>query len=127
MEINKPDVVAEVTEAHDRYEAALAANDVETLNELFWASPLTLRYGPTENLYGHEAIAEFRRSRPGHGVVRRVTTSVITAYGDDFATTNLQYVRPDSGRIGRQSQSWARTPEGWRIVAAHVSDMVEPG
>ena len=121
MEINLPEVVAEVAAAFRRYDAALQSNDVLVLDELFWESPYTLRYGVTENLYGYAQIAAFRAARPGHGLERRTLRSVITSYGPDFATVNIEYQRPGSDAIGRQSQTWARMPEGWRIVAAHVS------
>lgn len=116
-----------MTAAHDRYEKALEGNDLDTLDELFWDNQLTLRYGPNGNLYGHEAISAFRRGRNIDGVVRTVTRSVVTTFGDDFATTNIEYVRPDGDTVGRQSQAWARTQDGWRIVAAHVSDVKKPG
>ena len=122
MEINIPEIVAEVTAAHDRYEAALGANDVAVLDELFWDSAHTLRYGATENLYGYAAIAAFRAGRGAPGP-RDVTRVVVTTFGRDHATTNLEYMRGNDGRIGRQSQAWVRMPEGWRIVAAHVSVM----
>jgi hypothetical protein len=124
MEINNPQALAEVSASFRRYEDALATNDVAVLNELFWDSPLTLRYGITEILYGHEAIAAFRGARSPAGLAREVTNTVITSYGRDFATTNIEFRR--SGRHGRQSQAWARMPEGWRIVAAHVSYLDEP-
>ncbi|MGF1525413.1 MAG: oxalurate catabolism protein HpxZ [Candidatus Competibacterales bacterium] len=121
MEINLPEVVAEVTAAFERYETALMANDVATLNELFWHSDHTLRYGVNENLYGHDAIAAFRASRSVADVVsRQHLRTVITTYGRDTATANLEYRRA-SGENGRQSQTWVRFAEGWRIVAAHVS------
>lgn len=123
MDINMPDVVAEVTAAFQRYEAALVGNDVAVLDESFWNSPHTLRYGATENLYGHEAIAAFRAARPSTGLERSLARTVITTYGRDFATANTEFRRPGNPRIGRQSQSWARMPEGWRVVAAHVSFM----
>jgi hypothetical protein len=122
VDVNIPEVVAEVTAAHDRYEAALGANDVAILDELFWNSPRTLRYGATENLYGSDEIAAFRAGRSAPGL-REVTRVVVTSYGRDFATTNLEYRRDGSESIGRQSQAWVRMPEGWRIVAAHVSVM----
>ena len=121
MEINAPQVVAEVTAAFERYETALMANDVETLNELFWDSPHTLRYGVWENLYGHAAIAAYRRGVPGGAPQRSNGRTVITTYGSDFATVNREFQRANGGGPGRQSQSWVRLPEGWRIVAAHVS------
>lgn len=120
-EINRPEVVAEVTAAFERYEVALVTNDVAVLDELFWNSPHTLRYGATENLYGHDAICEFRASRPSSGLSRTLGKTVITTYGHDFATANTEFVRAGSDRTGRQSQTWLRTPEGWRVVSAHVS------
>ncbi len=121
MEINLPEVVAEVTAAFERYEAALVANDVAILNELFWDSPLTLRYGVAENLYGHAEIAAFRaRPRPS-SIDRTLPRTVITSYGTDFATANTEFARKATGRRGRQSHTWMRTEEGWRVVAAHVS------
>ncbi|GAB4472614.1 MAG: oxalurate catabolism protein HpxZ [Elainellaceae cyanobacterium] len=121
MEINRPDVVAEVTAAFKRYEQALVSNDVETLDELFWQSPHTIRYGATENLYGYEAIAAFRANRPTADLSRTLSNTVITTYGRDFATANTEYRRTSSGKTGRQSQTWVRTAEGWRVVCAHVS------
>ena len=123
MDINLPDVVAEVTAAVDRYETALVNNQVEVLDVLFWNSPHTLRYGAGENLYGYEAIRAFRAARSPQGLARRVLRTVVTTYGQDFATANLEFQRDGSDRIGRQSQTWMRTPEGWRVVAAHVSLM----
>lgn len=121
MAINRPDVLAEVTAVFQRYERALVANDVAVLDELFWDSPHTLRYGVGENLYGYPAIAAFRASRPAQGLAREVLRTVITTYGADFATANIEFRRAGSDRTGRQSQTWLRTPEGWRVVAAHVS------
>jgi hypothetical protein len=126
LELNLPHVVAEITEAFARYEAALVSNDVAVLDELFWNSPLTLRYGITENLYGYEAIAAFRSGRPSVGLARTTRNTVITTYGEDFATTNIEFLRPPGTRIGRQSQTWVRMPEGWRVVSAHVSYMDMP-
>jgi hypothetical protein len=119
MEINHSQTLAEVTAAFGRYDDALKTNDVAVLNELFWERPLTLRYGTGEVLYGHDEIAGFRGARNPAGLARVVTKTVVTSYGRDFATTNIEFTR--SGRHGRQSQAWARMPEGWRIVAAHVS------
>lgn len=121
MDINIPEVLAEVTAAHDRYEAALMANDVDVLDELFWTNALTLRYGIGEQLYGHDQIAAFRAARPSAGLARTTDPVIVTTYGQDFGTANLEFYRESIGGIGRQSQSWARMPEGWRIVAAHVS------
>jgi hypothetical protein len=119
--INLPAVVAEVTAAFDRYEDALVNNKVEVLDELFWDSPHTLRYGATENLYGFDAIQAFRAGRPTTGLARQLLRTVITTYGNDFATANCEFRREGSTKTGRQSQTWMRTAQGWRVVAAHVS------
>ena len=123
MDINLPDVLAEVTAAVECYEAALVSNDVQVLDTLFWNSPHTLRYGAGENLYGYDEIRAFRAQRSPQGLAREVLRTVITTYGQDFATANLEFQREGSTRIGRQSQTWMRTPQGWRVVAAHVSLM----
>jgi hypothetical protein len=120
-DINIPDVHAEVCAVLDRYEDALVNNKVEVLDELFWNSPHTLRYGATENLYGYAEIQAFRAGRPSVGLARTVTRTVVTTYGRDFATANIEFVRSGSTKTGRQSQTWMRTAEGWRVVAAHVS------
>ncbi len=125
MQINDPATVAEVTAAFERYETALMANDIATLNALFWESPHTLRYGVAENLYSHAEIADYRHGVAGGAPQRENGRTVITTYGRDFATVNREFVRKPSGRQGRQSQTWARMPEGWRIVAAHVSLLPE--
>ena len=117
--VNLPRVVVEVTAAFNRYEQALVTNDVAVLDELFWKSPLTLRYGATENLYGHDEIAQFRGARSPAGLARKLVKVVITTYGTDFATANCEFER--GGKSGRQSHSWIRTSDGWRIAAAHVS------
>ncbi len=124
MDTNLPDVLAEVTAQFTRYEQALVTNDVAVLDELFWNSPLTLRYGVTENLYGYDEIAAFRAARPSKGLTREVRRTVITTYGRDFATTNIEFQRIGADRPGRQSQTWVRTDQGWRIVSAHVSLMI---
>ena len=121
LPINLPEVVAEVTAAFDRYEDALVNNKVDVLDELFWDSPHTLRYGATENLYGYDAIRAFRASRPAQGLAREILRTVITTYGRDFATANVEFRRTGSTKTGRQSQTWMRTAQGWRVVAAHVS------
>lgn len=127
MEINKPAVVAEVEAAFARYETALTTNDVATLDELFWRSPHTIRYGVAENLYGHEAISGFRAARSPQGLSRTLSGTVITTYGDDAATASTLFERAAAGaRIGRQMQTWLRTPDGWRVVAAHVSLIDRP-
>jgi hypothetical protein len=123
MDINLPDVLADVTAAFERYEVALVTNDVAVLDELFWNSPHTLRYGATENLYGYPEIQAFRAGRPSTGLARTLGRTVITTYGCDVATANTEFHRAGSDRVGRQSQTWLRTPEGWRVVAAHVSLM----
>lgn len=123
MDINLPAVLAEVTAAVECYEAALVSNDVQVLDTLFWNSPHTLRYGAGENLYGYDEIRAFRARRSPQGLAREVMRTVITTYGQDFATANLEFQREGSTRIGRQSQTWMRTPQGWRVVSAHVSLM----
>lgn len=119
--INQPEVLAEVQAVFARYEDALVNNHVEVLDELFWDSPHTLRYGATENLYGYAQIQAFRAGRPAQGLQRRLLKTVITTYGRDFATANVEFQREGSSRTGRQSQTWLRTEAGWRVVAAHVS------
>ena len=121
-EINIPEIVAEVTESFMRYEAAIVANDIDTIDSLFWDSPLTLRYGPNGTLVGHAAISAFRRARNITGFERTLKDTLITTFGRDYAVANTEFERPGSSVIGRQSQTWMRMPEGWRIVSAHVSD-----
>ncbi len=121
MDINRPDVLAAVTAVCDRYEQALVANDVDTLDELFWNSAHVLRYGPAENLYGFDQIAGFRAVRSPLNLQRTVVRRTITTFGDDFATANVEFMRPPANRVGRQSQTWVRMPDGWKVVAAHVS------
>lgn len=123
MRINIPEVLEEVTVAFNAYEAALMGNDVATLDGLFWSSPHVIRYGATENLHGHDAILAFRKARPGNGLQRALRNTVITTFGQDFATANTEFTKTTTPRIGRQSHSWARTSDGWKIVAAHVSLM----
>ena len=122
--INIPEIVAEVSAAFARYEAALVGNDVATLDGLFWNAPHTVRYGVTENLYGHDEIRAFRAGRSPAGLARSLQHTVITTFGRDFATASTEFRRVGSDRIGRQTQSWVRFPEGWRVVAAHVSLLV---
>jgi AtzH-like len=122
MEIDLPEVVAEVTNAFARYEKALVSNDVATLDELFRDDARTIRYGGGENLYGFKEIMAFRAARPSAGLARTLSKTVITTYGRDFAVASTLYDRPSfPGKIGRQMQTWVRFPEGWRVVAAHVS------
>ena len=121
MVINDPDVLAEVSTAFARYEDALVNNRVEVLDELFWPSPSTVRYGVGENLVGIEAIRAFRAARASAGLARDLERTLITTFGRDFATAMTEFRRGGSASVGRQSQTWVRFPEGWRVVAAHVS------
>lgn len=126
MEIDLPDVLSEVRAAFARYEAALIANDVETLDALFRNDPRTLRYGIAENLYGYDDISAFRAARSPLGLARSTSRTVITTYGRDFAVASTLFHRPSLvGKVGRQMQSWVRFEEGWFIVAAHVSIIAE--
>ncbi len=128
MEIDLPDVLAEVSEQFARYEKALVSNDVAALGELFRNDRRTLRYGIGENLYGYEAINAFRAARSPAGLMRKTDKTVITTYGRDAAVASTLFYRDSApGRVGRQMQTWMRFPEGWRIVAAHVSIIDEPG
>jgi hypothetical protein len=122
MEINIPDVAAEVRAAFLRYQRAVDTNDVETMNTLFWDSPFTVRFAPNGTLVGHDAIAAFRQTRTGSSVERRLQNTVITTFGRDFAATNTESTKTGKRSVSRQSQAWVRTPLGWRIVSAHVSD-----
>jgi ketosteroid isomerase-like protein len=126
LEINIPDVVAEVREAWLRYNRALGDNDVATMNELFWESPHTVRYGYAENLYGHDEIARYRAAQTGRRD-RSLGRHVITTFGRDLAYTWTETRTAGSDRAGRQTQVWVRAAEGWRIAAAHVSHMDAPG
>jgi hypothetical protein len=121
MIINDSGVLAEVKAAFDRYERALGENDIAVLNELFWNSESTVRYGIAEQLYGYNAIAGFRAARDPVDLKRELTKVVFTSYGKDFATASCEYRRVASGKRGRQMQTWLRTPHGWKVVAAHVS------
>ncbi len=125
MIINDPAILAEVTERFEAYESALGANDLATLDGFFWDSPHVLRYGVGENLTGIDMIRAFRRGRVGGSPPRTLHNTVVTTWGRDFATTNTEFRRVNSVRIGRQTQVWVRMPEGWRIVAGHVSMMQE--
>ncbi|MBI1205294.1 MAG: oxalurate catabolism protein HpxZ [Rhodopseudomonas sp.] len=126
MQIDLPEVVAEVRKAFDEYEDALVNNKVDKLDELFRDDPRTIRYGGGENLYGYAAIKAFRGARSPVGLGRTLSQTVITTYGTDFATASTLYDRPSAaGKIGRQMQTWVKFPEGWRVVAAHVS-MIDP-
>jgi AtzH-like len=126
MEVDLPEVVAEVTAAFERYETALVTNDVATLDALFKDDPRTIRYGSAENLYGHGEIRAFRAARSAAGLARTLSKTVITAYGRDLAVASTLFHRAaNPGKLGRQMQTWVRFPQGWRIVAAHVSLMDE--
>jgi Protein of unknown function (DUF3225) len=127
MEVDLPDVLAEVTEQFKRYEAALVSNDVAVLDELFRADPRTLRYGIGENLYGYDAIMAFRAGRSPAGLMRKTAETVISSYGRDTAVASTLFYRDTApGKVGRQMQTWVRFAEGWKIVAAHVSIIDEP-
>lgn len=126
-EIDLPDVVAEVTEAFNRYEQALVSNDVEALDALFRDDPRTIRYGGAENLYGHVEIRAFRAGRSPAGLMRKLSKTVITAYGRDCAVASTLFTRDTAPqKVGRQMQTWVRFPEGWRVVAAHVNVIYGP-
>lgn len=129
MDIDIPDVKAEVQAAFDRYERALIDNDVAALDAFFRDHPSTIRYGTDENLYGYQEIAAFRAARPAAGLGRTLMRTMITTYGRDFAVASTLYIRPSSGpgRIGRQMQTWVRFDDGWKVVAAHVSLIADPG
>ena len=125
-DINLPEVLAEVRAVFARYEDALVNNRIEVLDELFWPSEFTVRYGAGENLVGIEAIRAFRNARSPLGLARTLANTVITTYGRDFATASTEFHRDGNSAIGRQSQTWVRFAEGWRVVAAHVS-LINPG
>lgn len=122
MEINIPEIVAEVTDAFMAYEKALLANDVDMIDELFWNDEKTLRYGPNGTVVSHEALSAFRRGRDIGAWTRTLKDTYIVTFGRDFAVANTESTRPTADGISRQSQTWVRMPEGWRIVSAHVSD-----
>jgi hypothetical protein len=122
VEIDRPDIVAEVAAAFHRYEQALISNDLATRDALFWDDPRTTRYGASENLHSIDAILAFRQARSPIGLGRRLAETRITTDGSDFATAATLFYRDSApGKIGRQMQTWVRTPAGWRIVAAHIS------
>jgi hypothetical protein len=123
QEVNLPEVVAELRDLYPRYENALVSNDVETLVNMFWAAPEVMRFGVTENLYGHEELEAFRKSRPPANLARTGKRLEIVSFGHDFASITLEFERvtPKGTSHGRQSQVWVRFPQGWRIVSAHVS------
>jgi ketosteroid isomerase-like protein len=122
MQIDLPEVVAEVKAAFERYEKAMVANDVATLDALFHDDARTIRYGSSENLYGYETIKSFRAARSPAGLARTLSQTVISSYGQDFAVASTLFHRASApGKVGRQMQTWVRFPQGWRVVAAHVS------
>ncbi len=121
MIVNDARVLAEVRAAFDAYERALMENDLDALDALFWQSRHTVRYGPGQNLYGIDAIAAFRLNRPGGSPPRMLGSVAIASFGNDVATANAEFQRAGADRPGRQSQTWVRFPEGWRVVSAHVS------
>jgi hypothetical protein len=122
MQIDLPEVVAEVKAAFDRYEKAMVANNVATLDALFHDDARTIRYGSSENLYGYETIKSFRAARSPAGLARTLSQTVISSYGRDFAVASTLFHRASApGKVGRQMQTWVRFPQGWRVVAAHVS------
>ena len=126
MEIDLPEVVTEVRAAFERYEQALVANDVTALDAMFHADARTIRYGGGENLYGHGEIATFRAARSPLGLARTLSRTVITAYGRDHAIASTLFHRASMpGKVGRQMQTWVRFPDGWFVVAAHVSVIAE--
>ena len=128
MVVNDPQTLAEVEALFADYERALVGNDVEALDNFFWRDPRAIRYGGGENLYGFEEIAAFRAGRSPAGLARDLKRTVITTFGRDMATASTLFLRDSApGKVGRQMQTWARLPEGWRIVAAHVSLIAEPG
>ncbi|TBW37434.1 oxalurate catabolism protein HpxZ [Siculibacillus lacustris] len=127
MEIDRPEIVAEVRAVFETYEAALTGNDVATLDRLFLEAPTTIRYGVGENLHGFSEIAAFRAGRSPAGLARRLERTVITTFGTDFAVVSTLFRRDATpARVGRQMQTWVRTAEGWRVAAAHVSVIDDP-
>jgi hypothetical protein len=121
-EIDLPEVLAEITAAFNRYEKALTTNAVAVLDDTFRVDPRTIRYGGTEILYGHDEIAAFRAARSPVGLARTISKTIITTYGRDFAVASTLFHRATMpGKVGRQMQSWVKFPDGWHVVAAHVS------
>lgn len=128
MTINDPAIHAEVRALYPAYEKALVENDVDTLTRMFWSSAYAMRFGVGENLYGVDEIEAFRKARPATGLARQVTRLDVVTFGNDYASVTLEFERQTPAKMvrGRQSQVWVRLPEGWRIVAAHVSLLAEP-
>ena len=121
--LNAPDALAELNAAFDVYEDALVHNKVSVLDELFWTHPLTLRFGAKENLFGADQIKAFRASRPSVGLSREIIDRHIVTFGDNMGVANITFKRSTEPRVGRQSQTWVKFDEGWRVVSAHVSWM----
>lgn len=121
--VNLPDIVAEVRTVFERYERALMAHDIEALAASFWDSELTVRYGMSECLYGRSAIVAWRRAEPPLPAGRCTGSTVIATFGEDFACVSTEFGYPGSASVGRQSQTWVRTSDGWRIVSAHISTL----
>lgn len=126
MDINRPEIVAEVAEVFARYEGGLRTADAALLDMLFWNSPHTIRYGADENLTGHGEIAAFNSRRRALGDSRKLGNTVITTFGADAATVSTLFLETPPGTVGRQMQTWMRMPGGWRVVAAHVSVIPQP-
>jgi hypothetical protein len=127
MDIDLPEIVAEVTAAFERYEQAVVSNDVGTLDVLFRDDSRTIRYGATENLYGYDAIKRFRAVRSPIGLARVLSKTVITTYGRDYAVASTLFHRDTApGKVGRQTQTWVRCQDGWRVVVGHVSVIDDP-
>ena len=125
--VNDPAVLAEVTAQFAAYEQALVTNDVVALDAFFVQSEQVIRYGATENLYGYDEIKAFRAARPAAGLARNLEKTQITTYGRDFAVASTLFYRSNApDKVGRQMQSWVRFPDGWKVVAAHVSIIVAP-
>lgn len=124
--INQADALAELEAAFAEYERAFIANDVATLDRLFWDSPHTLRYGAGENLYGYDEIRAFRSGRPSNNLARTIVRKSVVSVGRDFGVTNIEFTRTTTDRIGRQSQTWVRFADGWKVISAHVSLMDAP-
>jgi ketosteroid isomerase-like protein len=125
MRINDPETLAEVTAAFADYEDALMGNDLDRLDSLFWPSALTVRFGPGQNLYGIDAIRAFRAARVGGSPQRTLSNTVITTFGRDFATAHTEFQREGAARPGRQSQTWVRTDQGWKVAGAHISFLAD--
>jgi hypothetical protein len=121
MDLNRPEVLGELSAAFARYEDALVNNRLDVLDELFWDSAQTVRYGVNENLYGIDAIRDFRNARPAQGLARSLQRTVLSTFGDDFGSAMTEFRREDGHKLGRQSQTWCRIDGRWCIVAAHVS------